>query len=195
MEAAARKIQAVQRGRAARKEVQALKASAAEVVAAVAAVGEMVGELTTGTGEEEGGGAGAEEAPVELTEEAARELDAAATKLQAIQRGRVARKEVAALKAKQAEAVEAGGALAAAEEEQLRAAEAVVEETGGATQEELSPEEEAELEAAALKIQAMQRGRLARKEVEARKADMASTAAGAGADAVEATEAETPTTE
>ena len=85
--------------------------------------------------------------------------------------------------------------MAAAEEEQLRAAEAVVEETGGATQEELSPEEEAELEAAALKIQAMQRGRLARKEVEARKADMASTAAGAGADAVEATEAETPTTE
>ena len=59
----------------------------------------------------------------------------------------------------------------------------------------MSPEEEAELEAAALKIQAMQRGRLARKEVEARKADMASTAAGAGADAVEATEAETPTTE
>ena len=120
--AAAIKLQAVQRGRIARAEVEKLKAEGAAAEAVEEK--EIEAAMFEGTPEEQ----------------------QAAVRLQAMQRGRMARAEVARLK-------EAG-----AKEEDVAVAEAEVEEAAAF---EGTPEEQA----AATKLQAMQRGRMARSRV------------------------------
>jgi hypothetical protein len=161
MDKAASKVQSLYRGNEARKEVEALKRAKAE--AELQAVASAVAHA------EEAAEAG-DDAPLTAEEEA--ELAAAALKIQSIQRGRNARKEVEELKKKQAEA---GGTLEAEEAAVLAEAEAAAQKVQGV--EEMTLEDDAELEKAALKIQAMQRGQMARKQAAEMKKAKAQAAA------------------
>eukprot|EP01063_Lacrimia_lanifica_P021236 TRINITY_DN2850_c0_g1_i1.p1 TRINITY_DN2850_c0_g1~~TRINITY_DN2850_c0_g1_i1.p1 ORF type:complete len:464 (+),score=180.31 TRINITY_DN2850_c0_g1_i1:78-1469(+) len=87
MDKAAMKIQALQRGRLARREVDELKSSQPAVKAAPTAPAAADAVPADGAGEDDAG-----------------ELDKAAAKIQAVQRGRQARKETEALKSQKAEA-------------------------------------------------------------------------------------------
>lgn len=150
LEAAALKIQSLQRGRAARARVEELKRAQAAGEAPQGGVVEV---------------ADVAEAFANLSPE---EAEAAAIRIQAVHRGRVARKNMAARRQQQhgadaggpvdaaADAAAAGEPAAGEEEAQLEVAD--VQEAFA----NLSPEE---AEAAALKIQAIQRGRMARKQV------------------------------
>lgn len=86
-EAAIRKIQAAQRGRAARKEVAAMKAEAEAKAAAEKAAAELAAAKAAGVAQRE-------------YDEAAA---AAALKIQSVQRGREARKRVGAMRQQAAE--------------------------------------------------------------------------------------------
>ena len=160
MDAAAARLQAAQRGRMARKEVAQMKQEKAEALAVVASLNLPDAAVPEGGPENEH----AEAIPApELTAEELAELDQAALKIQAIQRGRMARREVEALKTKEW----AVGTLDEADAEKLAAAEEVAAAEG--VEEANDDEEDAELEKAALKIQAVQRGRMARREVAGKK--------------------------
>eukprot|EP00873_Tetraselmis_striata_P020915 jgi/Tetstr1/441179/TSEL_029437.t1 len=139
-EEAAVRIQARQRGISARKEVAAMKSQHQEPDAGGPQnVGEQLAAQKEKTADE----------PTLGEEEAA-------TRIQAMQRGVLARKEVAAMKAKQHQEPDVGGLQDAAEQP---AAQAIA---NGPTLDE---------EEAATRIQAVQRGVLARKEVAAMKAE------------------------
>jgi len=159
-EAAAVKIQSIQKGKQARKEVAALKA------------------------EKDGAAEKPEEANVTqepaLTEEEAAKQDptlndaeseAAAVKIQAMHKGKQARKEVAAMKDAKGEATTDEAAEAApAEDAPTASAESVPTDE---TPEEKATREKAEEEAAALKIQSRQRAKQAKKEVDAMREEAA----------------------
>lgn len=159
-EAAAVKIQSIQKGKQARKEVAALKA------------------------EKDGAADKPEEANVTqepaLTEEEAAKQDptlndaeseAAAVKIQAMHKGKQARKEVAAMKDAKGEATTDEAAEAApAEDAPAASAESVPTDE---TPEEKAAREKAEEEAAALKIQSRQRAKQAKKEVDAMREEAA----------------------
>jgi len=159
-EAAAVKIQSIQKGKQARKEVAALKA------------------------EKDGAAEKPEEANVTqepaLTEEEAAKQDptlndaeseAAAVKIQAMHKGKQARKEVAAMKDAKGEATTDEAAEAApAEDARTASAESVPTDE---TPEEKATREKAEEEAAALKIQSRQRAKQAKKEVDAMREEAA----------------------
>ena len=162
-QAAATKLQAIQRGRLARARVAELKA---EHLAAVARV------------------AGAD-AAIELAGTVDEHI--AATKVQAIQRGRVARAQLAAEKAAAAAKLADVDAKLAAKEGSENAA----EEDPDLEALETERVEAAEaLEAAATKLQAMRRGRSAREHVEKLRAEKQAMEASAGATAATAADAE-----
>ena len=137
-QAAATKVQAIQRGRVARAKLAAEKAAAdaklAELDAAIAA-------------------ANVEEVNFEVTEEE----QTAATKLQSIQRGRKARAEVDRLR-REREA-------AAAELAELNAAALKIQAVHRGKMTRMELREKREQEAAALKIQAVHRGKMTRMEL------------------------------
>ena len=170
-QAAATKLQAMQRGRKARAKVAELKAkqAAAEAERAAAAAEAETME--------------AEKAAAEFV--GTPEEQAAATKVQAIQRGRVARAKLAAEKAAaDAKLAELDAAIAAANVEEVNF-EVTEEEQTAATklqsiqrgrkaraevdrlrrEREAAAAELAELNAAALKIQAVHRGKMTRMEL------------------------------
>jgi len=149
-EAAALKIQAMQRGKAARKEVDEMKAAAGT------------------TASETEASAPAAQAEEEVFFEGTAEEEAAALKIQAMQRGKAARKEVDEMKAATGTTVPDAEATPEAE----------ASAPAAQAEEEVFFEGTAEEEAAALKIQAMQRGKAARKEVEEMKATAGTTEAG-----------------
>eukprot|EP00240_Pyramimonas_obovata_P002177 CAMPEP_0118924316 /NCGR_PEP_ID=MMETSP1169-20130426/2506_1 /TAXON_ID=36882 /ORGANISM="Pyramimonas obovata, Strain CCMP722" /LENGTH=455 /DNA_ID=CAMNT_0006865413 /DNA_START=317 /DNA_END=1684 /DNA_ORIENTATION=+ len=166
-QAAAVRIQAMQRGKAARKEVEDIKNKLKE------AEEKLVEEVCfEGTPEEQAaalkiqtiqrgkaarkevaemrkaaGGAGEAAGEEEVAFEGTAEEEAAALKIQTIQRGKAARKEVNALR------------------EQLKQAEQQVAEI-------VEIEGTADEQAAAVKIQALHRGRAARREMEEKKAKL-----------------------
>ena len=144
--AAATKLQAITRGRAARTDVRKLKDD--RDAAASAAI-----ETATAFAEAEAEAEAAAEAERALEDEfvGTEDEQAAATKLQAIQRGRLARAKVAELRAEHLNA-----------EAQVASAEAAIE-YAGTTDEHL----------AATRVQAVQRGRLARAQLAAEKASAA----------------------
>jgi WD40 repeat protein len=141
--AAATKLQAIQRGRAARADVRKLKDD--RDAAASAAI-----ETATAVAEAEAEAASARDAERVLEDalEGTEDEQAAATKLQAIQRGRLARARVAQLKAEHLAAVA-----------RVAGADAAIEFAGTADE-----------HIAATKVQAIQRGRVARAQLAAEKA-------------------------
>ena len=162
--AAAKKIQAMHRGRAARADVEKLKADkqAAKEEAEAAAKSLKLAEETALLAAE------AEREAGEIT--GTEDEQQAAVKLQAMQRGRKARARVAELKAqKLAAEAAAAAAEATAEEAEVSAASAA-----GAVEEEVSFEGTEEEHGAAAKLQAVQRGRAARAKL---RADRAAAAA------------------
>ena len=162
--AAAKKIQAMHRGRAARADVEKLKADkqAAKEEAEAAAKSLKLAEETALLAAE------AEREAGEIT--GTEDEQQAAVKLQAMQRGRKARARVAELKAqKLAAEAAAAAAEATAEEAEVSAASAA-----GAVEEEVSFEGTDEEHGAAAKLQAVQRGRAARAKL---RADRAAAAA------------------
>lgn len=154
LEAAALKIQSLQRGRAARARVDELKKAQAAGVAPQGGVVEV---------------SDVAEAFQNLSPE---EAEAAAIRIQAVHRGRMARKKVATKRSGAAADAGAGadaGAAPAPAEEELNGedeleVEDVLEAFGN-----LSPDEAA---AAAIRIQAIQRGRIARKQMAVTRASM-----------------------
>ena len=145
--AAAKKIQAMHRGRAARADVEKLKAykQAAKEEAEAAAKSLKLAEETALLAAE------AEREAGEIT--GTEDEQQAAVKLQAMQRGRKARARVAELKAqKLAAEAAAAAAEATAEEAEVSAASAA-----GAVEEEVSFEGTEEEHGAAAKLQAVQR--------------------------------------
>ena len=148
--AAAKKIQAMHRGRAARANVEKLKADrqAAKEEAEAAAKSLKLAEETAML---------AAETERELGEITGTEDEQqAAVKLQAMQRGRKARARVAELKAQKLAAEARQPAEARTEEAEVSAS------TAGAAEEEVSFEGTEEEHEAAAKLQAVQRGRAAR---------------------------------
>ena len=154
-EAAAVKIQAVHRGKAARKEVEERKEQEAAAV--------KIQAVHRGKA-----------ARKEVEER--KEQEAAAVKIQAVHRGKAARKEVEERKEQEAAAVKIQavhrGKAARKEIEERKEQEAAAVKIqavhrGKAARKEV--EERKEQEAAAVKIQAVHRGKAARKEVEERK--------------------------
>ena len=154
-EAAAVKIQAVHRGKAARKEVEERKEQEAAAV--------KIQAVHRGKA-----------ARKEVEER--KEQEAAAVKIQAVHRGKAARKEVEERKEQEAAAVKIQavhrGKAARKEVEERKEQEAAAVKIqavhrGKAARKEV--EERKEQEAAAVKIQAVHRGKAARKEVEERK--------------------------
>ena len=130
-EAAATKIQSVQRGRAARKQVDILKAEKGKTAEDMPPVEEESKEV------EQQADPSPEPEPADTAPDATnKEETAAATKIQSMQRGRAARKEV----------------------DERRQAKALTAQT-----EKAQPDQE---QHAATKIQSIQRGRAARKEVD-----------------------------
>ena len=168
--AAAKKIQAMHRGRAARANVEKLKADrqAAKEEAEAAAKSLKLAEETAML---------AAEAERELGEITGTEDEQqAAVKLQAMQRGRKARARVAELKAQKL-AAEAAAAAAEARTEEAE----VSASTAGAAEEEVSFEGTEEEHEAAAKLQAVQRGRAARAKLRAERAAAAAKVAEAEA--------------
>ena len=164
--AAAKKIQAMHRGRAARANVEKLKADrqAAKEEAEAAAKSLKLAEETAML---------AAEAERELGEITGTEDEQqAAVKLQAMQRGRKARARVAELKAQKL-AAEAAAAAAEARTEEAE----VSASTAGAAEEEVSFEGTEEEHEAAAKLQAVQRGRAARAKLRAERAAAAAKVA------------------
>ena len=170
--AAAMKIQAVHRGRAARARVNAIRAERAALVAEATAAD-----------------ADAQAADAELLLQRQRqqqhrfigteEQHTAALKIQSFRRGRAARLEVARLKAEAADmaAEAAKEAEKAADADDVAVSEDILANHSGGDDEERS---------AALKIQAHHRGRVARAEVAKLKAEAAALAAEAKAARAEA---------
>ena len=149
-ERAVRKIQSIQRGRIARKRVAGIRASVRTEHLSEREEHQRVAEVAADA---------VVDAFAELNTE---EVEAAVLKIQAVHRGRLARKTVKGLKEgapTEAEAAGAGAELTAAAED---AAEVVA-----AAFQDLDTEEVA---AAVLKIQAVHRGRIARKTVKGLKA-------------------------
>ena len=164
--AAAKKIQAMHRGRAARANVEKLKADrqAAKEEAEAAAKSLKLAEETAML---------AAETERELGEITGTEDEQqAAVKLQAMQRGRKARARVAELKAQKL-AAEAAAAAAEARTEEAE----VSASTAGAAEEEVSFEGTEEEHEAAAKLQAVQRGRAARAKLRAERAAAAAKVA------------------
>ena len=141
--AAATKLQAIQRGRAARADVSRLKHDRDAAASAA-------NETATAVAEAEAEAASARDAERTLEDEfeGTEDEQVAATKLQALQRGRLARARVAELKAEHLAAVA-----------RVAGAEAAIEFAG--TEDE---------HIAATKVQAIQRGRVARAHLAAEKA-------------------------
>ena len=162
--AAAKKIQAMHRGRAARADVEKLKADkqAAKEEAEAAAKSLKLAEETALLAAE------AEREAGEIT--GTEDEQQAAVKLQAMQRGRKARARVAEHKAQKL----AAEAVAAAAEATVEEAEVSAASAAGAVEEEVSFEGTDEEHGAAAKLQAVQRGRAARAKL---RADRAAAAA------------------
>merc|ERR1712193_535071 len=138
-------LQAIQRGKQARREV-------AEKAAALQAAIKEADDAQAAAEEE-----------VDIPDDA--ETNAAATKLQAIQRGKLARRQVA----EKAAALQAAIEEVDAAQEEIEAVKVAMEEVAVADEQIDIPDDE-ETNAAATKLQAIQRGKNARKEVEAKKA-------------------------
>ncbi|XRB23898.1 hypothetical protein RI054_36g137530 [Pseudoscourfieldia marina] len=146
--AAARKIQAIQRGRKARAEAAKLRVQMAEMENKLAHV-----EAT------------AEESEVVASLAVDGDEAKAAVKIQAIQRGRAARRDVSQRRIEAAKAetkLKEAEAIAAVEEAGAIVAERISEEIG---------EDDLNQQQAAMRIQSLQRGRAARQRVSAMKAE------------------------
>lgn len=201
MEAAALKIQAMQRGRQARRRVGAIRAGAnvglvqqeslhAHVEAALPALSqaavvllheeslhgaikaEALAEVQASTVAADTTGAADDLAASLLVGDA--ELEAAAVKIQAVQRGRVARRRAAEMAAMQGPAMVQHVTVKAADGHEVDAvitthADGTTHMSVGGT-EAVDIQSTPETEAAALRIQAAARGRAARKQVAAMKA-------------------------
>eukprot|EP00928_Gymnodinium_smaydae_P073158 TRINITY_DN563_c0_g1_i1.p1 TRINITY_DN563_c0_g1~~TRINITY_DN563_c0_g1_i1.p1 ORF type:complete len:735 (+),score=182.16 TRINITY_DN563_c0_g1_i1:253-2457(+) len=179
-QAAALKIQAIQRGKLARRESQRMMVEKNEQAAAVTneetieeeqAIDEIADELATGTPEEQqaamriqaiqrGKKARKESELMRIERE---EQTAAATKIQAIHRGKIARRSQANAAPADADAVTSD-----AVDQQATA----MDDIGELPEEEL-PEGTPEEQAAAARIQAIQRGKQARRETQQKREEIA----------------------